>query len=232
MALTYTLAQIRTRVQRRADIESFTNRFPTAELNDEINESLARLYGILVSARGVGYYEKTASPAITTVAGTASYALPSDFMALISLETQINGSNVYLRQYNQQERPWLRNISDWSLASMCPMYRLRGNNLDFAPVPNAVYTVNMYYIPSAPQLVNDTDTFDGISGWEEWIVLDVARKCLQKDDRDCTLVLAERAKVEDEIAKEASSRDAANAERVTDRGYVDFSVAGQWWGIR
>ena len=92
--------------------------------------------------------------------------------------------------------------------------------------------MTMYYIPAPTTLVSDSDTFDGICGYEEWIILDVARKCFMKDDRDASQILAERTKVEDELAKEISFRDAANSERVCDRGYVDFSVAGSWWGVR
>ena len=312
MADTVTLLQLRTRARRRADIESFTTRFPDAELDDEINESLARLYSILIAARGVGYYEKSYSfstrqpgpvasvsamsgNGVTPIAVTTSaahgfntgdqvsiqgalgntnanttatiivtapttftmtgltgngtwsgtttaqvtaelYALPSDFVALTSIETVVNGSNVYLRSYHNNERPWLKNISDWSLANMAPMYMLRGNNISFAPIPNAVYPVTMYYIPAPPSFATDgsgdTGTFDGICGYEEWIVLDVARKCLMKDDRDASAIIAERTKIEDELAKEIPYRDAANSERVCDRGYVDFSVAGSWWGVR
>ena len=230
MALNATLLQLRNRARRRADIEKFTDRFPDPELNDEINESIARLYAILVSNRGVGYYET--STTFNTVAGTAQYALPDDFMALTSLETVISGSNVYLRSYGQMDRPWLKNISDWSLANMAPLYRLRGNYVDFAPVPNAAYPVTMCYVPAPAPLTTDQMSFDGICGFEEWVVLDVARKCMQKDDRDASSILAERAKIEDEIAKESPYRDGANPERVTDRGYVDVGVAGAWWGVR
>ena len=80
MALTVTLANLRTRVLRRADHEndSFVS---TAEANDLVNQSIRELFDILVLT-AEDYFTSVTPFTITLNSTDTSYSLPSDFYKL------------------------------------------------------------------------------------------------------------------------------------------------------
>ena len=72
-----TLLQLRTQARDRADM---TNSLfiADAELNNYINSSIAELHDLLIGAYD-SYYSILTST-FNTVSGTATYALPADFL--------------------------------------------------------------------------------------------------------------------------------------------------------
>jgi hypothetical protein len=190
MARSRTLANLRADVRERADMVGST--FITdATLNEYINQSAARLYNKLVAARGHSYYQTTYS--FTTTSATL-YALPADFWELQLAYIDYGGGR------KQTMRPFMmRELARWSEQS-----------------PQAGYTVYMRYTPAPVRMVADGDTFDGIAGWEEWIVLDAAIKALNKEESDTTVLGAQRADIEADITALAGDRDAIFPDRITD----------------
>lgn len=49
------------------------------------------------------------------------------------------------------------------------------------PAPGSSYSAVVWYLPVLPDLVNDADTFDGVAGWEEYIVWDVVCSVATRD---------------------------------------------------
>lgn len=185
-----TLAQLRTDVRRRADIVN-SDFISDDELNELINGSIAVLYGKLVGVRGQEYYEK--NYIFSTVAGNALYYLPTDFWQLSSVEIQ-DGS------FRRVIQPFMRvEHARWA------QYAVPGG-----------YPITVYYVPAPQRLESDSDFFDGIAGWEEWVVLDAAIKCLQKEESDVSVLAGQKAAVEDAIRGLASERDGGFPERVAD----------------
>lgn len=64
---------------------------------------------------------------------------------------------------------------------------------------------------------------DGISGWLEFVIIDAAIKCLQKEESDTRVLMAQRAGLVQRINDSASSRDAGAPPTVT-----DSSRTGSW----
>jgi hypothetical protein len=60
------------------------------------------------------------------------------------------------------------------------------------PIPTSGQTYYVHYVPTTTTIDDSADVLRGINGWEEWIVWDVAIKCLLKEDRDPRNFMQER----------------------------------------
>ena len=214
MSASVQLVTMRTEVRRRANIENST--FITdAEINALLNEGLAEVYDLLVQARAQEY--KRNAYGITTAAGTSSYVLPADFYALISVDIQY-GSNLVIsaKPYAEFERNTYKWLPGWQLNAPV-YYRLTGGNVTFIPVPSGTFSVTLNYYPTYTQLVNDSDTFDGVDGWEAYAIWFAVAACQSKHKTmDPAFAMARVAALKARIEALAAYRDAGNAERVHD----------------
>lgn len=188
--LQVTLAQLRADARRHADMVNSTF-CSDADFNDYINTGIAELYGRLVAARGQGYYQKEAS--YTTVGGQPLYALPADFWQLVSVEIKDGSYRRVMQPFMQKEH------ARWAEYS----------------VPGG-FSFTMSYIPAPQKLVQDTDVFDGIAGWEHYVVLDAAISALTREESDTTILQGQQNKLLIQIERLAGDRDASWPERIVD----------------
>lgn len=215
MARTETLANMRTRIRNLSGVRSVS--FSDANLLFEINNSIAELYDKLVAANA-DYYESTND--FNIVSGTDSYALPSDFYKAVGVSVKRNDGTYFpMKKYNRSDR------HEWSLyryranAREYVEYRIRGSNIIFNPTPNWTETagVRMYYIPAPTKLVNDGDTFDGISGWEDWVVYDCCVKLVGGyEEGDASYFEKMLARLDQRIDEMAQTRDYAEPDTMRD----------------
>jgi hypothetical protein len=215
MALTRTLAELRTAAKARCDMEN-SSFVADSEWLRFINLGYAELYDKLVRARGFDYYGKTGT--VNTVAGTATVALPSsDFYKLWGVSASINGTDVPLRRMGIAQRDDLSSATSatWSSYSP-PWYMIRGANMLFRPVPTAIYTITFWYVPHITALSSDSDTVDGINGWEEYIEISAAIQAVIKEEGDPAALLYERARMDARIEVMASDRDEGTPIKVQD----------------
>jgi hypothetical protein len=90
--MAYTLAQLRTLVLQRADMENTTfinNTATTSELSQYIRDSAAALHDRLISLSGGSFLWGIDS--IATTAGDSTYALSTEFYRLLRVELLIDG---------------------------------------------------------------------------------------------------------------------------------------------
>lgn len=225
MAYQVTLGTIMTRVRQRANVQNVTQAIGDDELTDMINQSLAEWYDkVRLSTFGGQYYRSTYS--FQTVGAQASYALPADFCNMISVDvflspnTTTNSSLVRSAKAFQEEQ---RNmfkfwpVGGWLLTTPI-FYMLQGPNITFIPTPQSQFAIALNYVPVAPRLVATTDQFDSINGWDEWIVIDVAIKCLQKGNKTERInqLTPHLLRQEQRILAAAPQRDMYGTERVHD----------------
>jgi hypothetical protein len=81
------------------------------------------------------------------------------------------------------------------------------------------------------QCWSDTTSFEGISGWEEYVILDAAIKALLKEESDANALMSQKAAMLRRIEESAPNRDAAEAPTVSDNDqcYDDFGKdRGDW----
>lgn len=212
--MSVTLAQLRTRARQRADMENSTF-VSDSELNFYINSSIAELHDLLVSAYGSDYFLSTHS--FSTVASTADYALPADFYKLAGIDAQYNGSDwVALRPFNFNERNRNQDLSVGTISGPDFRYRIMGSNIKLAPVPNAVHTIKVWYTPKATELSLDADTLNDLNQFAEYVIVDAAIKCLQKEESDVSVLMAQKAELRRRIEIMAQNRDASEPESVSD----------------
>lgn len=185
-----TLDAIRTAAKQRADMVN--SAFVTdAEWLTYINASYFALYGLLTEKFGDDYHAAIAEA--TTDGASERIELADDFFKLRGVDLKVDADRwVPLKPFTFAER------------SRFPL------------IPEAGLTLRIHYVPRLPPLVNGTDVVDGVNGWEDYIVVDAARKALVKEESDASELNAELLRVTARIEHEAANRDAGMPARVSD----------------
>jgi hypothetical protein len=189
MARTVTLAYLRQHAQERPDMVNATF-IATSVWNDMINASASELYDLLTTV-----YEDyfSSSYDFSTLANTSSYDLPTDFYKFLGLDQSVGSPQpVTCQPYEMAER---NRFQDFNQANQ---------------------KFSLLYVPACPRLVLDTDIFDGVNGWEEYIVVDVARKAKEKEESDTTELVNSKSALIKRIEDSAPNRNAGQPGRVTD----------------
>lgn len=213
--MSVTLLELRTQARQRADMEN--SQFITdAELNSYINNSIAELHDLLIQHYKEDYIIEEHN--FTTVSGTKDYSLPMNFYKLRGVDAELNGSDKFtIQQFNFNERNRFEDFGVWTLLGIASVrYRLVGSNIRFSPVPDQATPVTLWYIPVATKLVNDSDTYDDINAYAEYVIIDAAIKMLQKEESDVSVLAAQKAAMIQRIEAAAADRDAANPQSVSD----------------
>ena len=190
MARTRTLLELRTAIRQRADIVNDLSFITDPELNELINQSVCEFRDLMIMARGQDYFQATPYT-LSTVAGQESYSLPADFYQLILAELTLGGYRLTLRRFELPEHGY---YSTQSIPSGMP--------------------ITLRYIPTAPILIADGDTFDGINGWEDYVILDGCIKVLAKEESDVSVYAAQLARMQARIDALKTDRDAVAAPRI------------------
>lgn len=210
MARTETLANLRTEVRNRGEIRSVY--VSDSELNTYINQSIAELYDLLCSM-SPDFYLTTSD--ISVVANTDSYALPATFYRLRAIAYVRTSTDIIsLKRMMLNERfGWPPTVGSGPETTR---YRVTGSNVIFAPIPQWTGTVRLYFIAAPTKLSADGDTFDGISGWEEYVVVDALMKCWVKEESDISPLMAQKAALKARIESMAYDRDEGQTDYVRD----------------
>jgi hypothetical protein len=221
MALNVTLLQLRNQVRQRADMV-YSTFVTNEEINTFINSAMTELYDKLVAA-SEDYFIKSAS--IVTDGVNDTFSLPSDFYKLNGVDCSLNGIDQTMEKFVFEDRhKYLYNTN-------LVRYRIIKNSIVFKPKPSA-QTITIWYTPAVVLLSSDTDVFDGVNGWEDFIVCDATIKCLMKEESDVTILLAEKQGIEQRIDAMKKNRDQARPDRVTDvtglRGSAFFLGDESW----
>lgn len=206
-----TLTNLIARVRERADMAGSSFVADSANgLYAWINEANQKLHGMLVDALGEEYI--SSSSALTTVAGTSDYALPTGFYKLYGVDLLYQGQYRNLERYERAERNYYREYKpEW-----LPRYGLVGSNLRLYPTPQSVMTGSILYAPEATVLTTGTDTVNYPNGWERFIVIDAAIQALAKEESSITTLDNERKAIIREIEETKEQRDLASPHRVVD----------------
>lgn len=225
-----TLGTVRLAAQRRADMENSAF-LSTSEWNAAINASYEELYGLLAQKFGNDYF--VAAPySIATDGVNDAFALPADFFKLLGVDLQwpsmpTGWLTLQPFTFSERNRYALPNLQGF-LGATNLRYRLRGPNVLFSPLPAAGQNLRLWYAPRLTALVNDADTLDLVNGWEEYIVVDAARKALEKEEsyEGAQVQAAAKAALIARLEAEAENRDATGGGRTADvRGNQ-----GEWGG--
>lgn len=200
-----------------------------SQANFWINQSIAELWDILVASDPQRFYKSTT---VSTTAGTKSYALPADFYQIHGMDLNSGDERITLEPYQFAERNRYRwnHIVGVGNDRTHVRYRVMGQGIDgtegllyFEPDPGTE-TYTLHYIQAPQELAADDDDFDGVAGWEEWVIYDVGIRMMLKEEADASALERERARIEARIRRMAGERDSGTAPRVQ-----DTSTVGPYW---
>lgn len=223
-------SDLQTRVRQRADMEN--NYFVSdLEVQTYINAGLAELHDLLIQTYGQDYY--ISSKDFNTASDVDTYAIndstsshniaATDFYKIRGLDAKINGDRWFtivpfnFNERNVNQEGSITNI--WGISNT--RYRLVGENLMITPKPTSVIAMKLWYIPTAQQFTSttpasSTTTFADINGYAEYVVIDAAIKCLQKEESDVQVLMVQKQAMKKRIEESASNRDAGHPLSVTD----------------
>lgn len=174
------------RAQRRADMEHSSFLSPEEWL-DLVSDSYADLYDLLVT-RFDDYF--VTGPEEFTVSSGTTAPLPADFYKLRALDKYMGGEWREVRRFNFNERNTL------------PTGTISGR-------------FRYWYVPTPGRFESEDDEFS-VYGWDRWIVADVARKALIKEESDPSALIHELAALETKIKDASQNRDLNEPGRIID----------------
>lgn len=210
-----TLAQLKEQARQRADMEN-SDFVSDSELTSYINASLAELHDLLIAAYNEEYVMEEY---LWNANGTdISYALPADFYKLRGVDCRVGTDEwATVKRFNFNRRNEQQNSFTWNLLGVPFLsYRLVGSNIRFSRLPDANMQFRIFYYPRAVTLVNDTDTYDDVNAYAEYIIVDTAIKMLQKEESDVRVLGQQKMMLKQRIEAMAQNRDANEPESVTD----------------
>jgi hypothetical protein len=226
--MSITLAELKIQSRDRSDMAE-SEFVGDSELTSYINNSIAELHDILIGAYAEEYYME--SEQFSAVDSQLDYALPEDFYKLRGVDVRINNDAwVTVKRFNFNRRNEDANNFAWNLLGVPYLeYRLVGSNIRFNRNPSAGSEFRIWYYPRAQTLSADSDVFDDINGFAEYVIVDAAIKMMQKEESDVSVLMAQKEALKKRIQEMAQNRDANEPESVTDiyAEDVDFYVFGR-----
>ncbi len=192
MSQTITVSDIQSRVCTLCDLPATLTTDTTvtaAQMLDFLKVSCEMLSG-LVGERAAEMYFVT-SGTLSTVAATATVALPSGFSDLLKLTWQKSESEEVALERAQPEdmRAWPLSWGDSECTRVT--YALRGSNLALYPTPDAIYTLNIDY-STGLYPTSTASTFVAKDNWQLWVTYQaclLVRARQQKDASDFRVML-------------------------------------------
>ena len=217
MAYLVSLGTLMERVLQRCNLEGRSAFIKPPELADTINGSIAEWVDEVRGTTWGSTYARS-KRTFPTESGRQTYPLPFDFLTALSVDVLIasGAQPICARAYQEEERNAYVGLSLAYGPTVVPVYQIQGSDIALLPVPLGAYTVTLNYVPGAPKLEDAEDTIDSINGWEEFIVLDAAIKCLLKSgEHERIPFLSQRLEQQRQrIRALAPRRDQQTAERV------------------
>lgn len=183
------------------DIRLHTDTVNDANITDAfvlslVDKSYNKLYKN-IALRYAGFFD-VEDTSISLVLNQRTYALPADFLHLRGVDMLFGTERVRMRRFGFGDRD--RITSD---PRFVPYYQLgRGsnyqymvqkNNLRIEPLPQSTESLILTYVPRATRITSSSNTFDVISGFEDFIVYDASILVLNKQERDPTAMIQMRA---------------------------------------
>ena len=169
-----------------------------ARVNELLDLHKAEVYRELVMVGAPDHY--SADWPITTGAGTVQYPLPDNFWKAVRLLRVLDAN---------------RSV---------PVTEINGHERGYYQPPQGTFSLTLEYIPGPPIWTQDSDTFDGIAGYEEYIAKLTAVDLLRKESSDANALRAECAEIRKDIR--SSGKRTKTAQSITD---VTFEEDDFWY---
>jgi hypothetical protein len=210
MTTSITLATLRTNCRNFGEIrEQFIG---NPEILVYINAAIVKLNGIIQAEDPERFLSSNDEDIVD---GTATYALPADFLQLKGVDVKLDDGNWKVMQKFQWET---RTRFALNGSKEVVRYRAMGANLRLHPTPDWTETgsVRLWYYPIATQLSGDSDTWNSIGYWDHYVMLYVTMMARLKAEENVTGIGQALRDYEKEIRR-SMHVDRDGPERVRDR---------------
>jgi hypothetical protein len=190
---------------------------------------------------------------IATVAGLDSVTVPSGIYRILRLEFAAPGSTLYLpaSSLNLASDPIDAQPRSWADARSFRYFARRGVRVDdatriaasgygfapwkfyFSPIPNAVYSLRLYYVPPPNILVDGSGVYTTFpDDYPEYVVADVCAKLMDKQEADSAPFVAERERIKARIERYSTPHSMTGPKLISNmRQYGDdggVSIEDDW----
>lgn len=187
MARNVTLAQLKTDIGYQADVVlGASGRYTPAMVTRFINQSIQR-FRERVSSEGINRYLVSYST-VTSSGPTGTFPFQIvDLSAITPRIVRVFGIDVQYQNvwHTLTHRPFAERArySGLPTATNFPVSwcQMQTDQVALLPSPDNEYNLKAWYLPLLADLVDDSDVFDGVAGWEEYIVWDVVCRLLNRD---------------------------------------------------
>jgi hypothetical protein len=193
----------------RARCDSRTIRQSQSVLVDWINEAIAALENLLLDEDSVLRGTTTTG---NIVSGTQTTAVPSDLLKLVGVQIKdTDGYWYWLESCPLQEIE----TRDTSTDRRGMRYTLYGDDLHFDKIPgwSEIDGVKFWYVPSHTN-ISGTGTYDGVNGWDEYVVAQVVVWVKEKAEKDITSAAALLGLAEKKVLRAARKRNRGQPDRI------------------
>ncbi len=213
MARTRSLQDLVADVRWIADVEGATARHTDKKIVRALNQS-QQAFRLMVSIAGHPYY---ISDEVKSVGAGSNTFTPTstDIVAVLGLDVLVDSDLIELVEFQFSER----NKYPLSQTGRPVMFRYMAEEITIQPTSDADYTFRIWYLPVGTEFTatydgNDmitasSSSFDGIAGWEDWLVYDSALRISTRDagvNDNFELIQAELGRIERRILAEAKKR--------------------------
>ena len=196
MSRTVSLSQLRTDVRTKGDFGGATVRHTDTQLNRYINNSI-QMFRERISDEGSTHYLVSSSGTLGT-GPTSPYpfyqldlsALSPSLVRTYGIDVTFSGGNVVSLDYVPfAERAKYGSSSQGGTPVAWSHFRT--DQVAILPASSEALPYVVWYLPKFTDLSADGDTFDGVAGWEEWVVWDVVSQLIARDQFPQAFALAE-----------------------------------------
>lgn len=210
--------------RKRADMEN--SEFVTDnEITEILNQELAELENHIWPNQDKPFRRNLQTYTLTSDPLDSLQPLPFDFLSVQEVMADYNGVKQNITPFMAAEHSLYLN-SDILVYYGPPKYRIQAGNIEIVPV-NQAMTVYLWYTPCLSRLVNPSDIYDGVNGWEVAAIYGTVAQMLQKEESDYSLWESRKERMLQRVDAWAAKRDAANPERVQETVPYDNGI---WWG--
>lgn len=238
MARTRGLQDLVADVRWISDTEGATSRHTDRQIVRALNQSVQALR-LMISEYSPYYLTSTTT---ASASATVSLASITDIVAIYGVDIAVSGETRELFPFQFSERNKYES-SVVSETGIPTSYRYSGGSLLIRPTPDASYTFTIWYLPTGTDMTatynaddsiaTTSSSFDGIAGWEDWIVYDTAMRISTRDagvNDNFEVLGAELARIQQRIVNDAKKRTRDKpVRRVDTRGRrIGLEVVNRW----
>lgn len=216
--MSLTIQQVQDQALRQADLYG-TDYIAPDDLNALTDRAILSVWDFFVKTFGDDWDNDRDT--IVTTAGQRDYNLPTDLWRLQRVGMILLGSGddeVALQRFDKANG--VISTSEDSWISCPPEYWLSfGNTLkviSFNPLPDAAYTIVLYYHDDPPTTAGGLSTEIDLLGYEHLLVYEIWRSIIEKQEEDPSPAIAKIEQVKQMIIDHAAPKDAGQPHYMSD----------------